>query len=92
MRLTVPRNTSIPVIRRLLTEGRGGFNRARIITVLRVGPMNLSQLCAQLELDYRTVRQHLEVLENSELIRTEGSGNSTIFYLTESLENILKKS
>ena len=92
MRLTVPRSTSIPVIRKLLTEGRGGFNRARIITVLKVGPMNLNQLCAQLELDYRTVRQHLEVLENSGLIRAEGSGHSTVFHLAESLSSILNNS
>jgi len=89
LRLTIPRSTSIPVIRKLLTEGRGGFNRARIITVLKVGPMNLSQLCAQLELDYRTVTQHLEVLENKGLIRTEGSGYSKVFHLTNSMVSIL---
>ena len=40
---------------------RGGLNRARIINVLSDSPMNAHQLSQELELDYSTIRHHLEV-------------------------------
>ncbi|QCW01981.1 winged helix-turn-helix domain-containing protein [Natrinema pallidum] len=47
----------------LIAGTRGGENRARIIRALEVKPRNANQLAEELEVDYNTVRHHLELLE-----------------------------
>ncbi len=73
----------------LFTGTRGGPNRARIIDVLREEPMNTNQLRLTLGLDYRTVKHHLEVLEDNELIYSMGSGYGSMFFLTQRIEEHL---
>jgi DNA-binding transcriptional ArsR family regulator len=52
----------------LLVGTRGGPNRLRILDELRTGPRNAHQLAQVLELDYRTARHHLNLLERSGLV------------------------
>jgi len=47
----------------LLFGTRGGPNRRRLLEELVRTPANAHQLAAALELDYRTVRHHLRILE-----------------------------
>jgi len=55
----------------LLVGTRGGPNRRRILEELRRSPANAHQLAGRLDLDYRTVRHHLRLLEqNSVVTRT----------------------
>ncbi|MFW9835579.1 MAG: ArsR/SmtB family transcription factor [Candidatus Thorarchaeota archaeon] len=70
----------------LFTGTRGGPNRARIIDVLREEPMNTNQLRIHLGLDYRTVKHHLEVLVDNELIYSMGGGYGSMFFLTPRIE------
>jgi DNA-binding transcriptional ArsR family regulator len=53
----------------LLFGTRGGPNRRRLLEALDRSPANAHQLAATLELDYRTVRHHLRVLERSGAVR-----------------------
>ncbi len=46
----------------VLSGTRGGANRARILRALDERPRNANQLAEDLDLDYKTVRHHLEVL------------------------------
>ena len=73
------------------TGTRGGPNRARIIDVLQDRPMNTNQLRIHLELDYRTVKHHLEVLEDNELIYSMGSGYGSMFFLTPKMEDHMEE-
>jgi len=52
----------------LIAGSRGGPNRARLIIAIRDEPMNANQLCDILEVDYRTVRHHLDILEKNGLV------------------------
>ncbi len=52
----------------LLAGTRGGPNRIRILEELHDRPHNANQLAAELDMDYRTVRHHLRLLESNGLI------------------------
>jgi len=52
----------------LLVGTRGGPNRRRILEELRRSPANAHQIASTLELDYRTVRHHLRLLEQNSVI------------------------
>ena len=53
--------------------------------------MNTNQLRIHLELDYRTVKHHLEVLEDNELIYSMGSGYGSMFFLTPRMEEHMEE-
>ena len=64
---------------------RGGLNRARIINVLSESPMNAHQLAQLLELDYSTIRHHLEVMEKNGLVVSIGAGYGMAYLLSDEL-------
>jgi DNA-binding transcriptional ArsR family regulator len=70
----------------LIAGTRGGINRARIINALREEPRNANQLSGLLEVDYRTIRHHLDVLEKNGLVTSMGETYGTIFFLSYELE------
>ena len=70
----------------LIAGSKGGVNRARIIKVLKDRPYNANQLAEALELDYKTVRHHLEVLEKNSVIISKGDGYGAIYFLTTDME------
>jgi DNA-binding transcriptional ArsR family regulator len=70
----------------LIAGSRGGVNRGRILASLREEPMNANQLANHLDLDYRTIRHHLEVLEENELITSMGEGYGVMYFLSLELE------
>jgi DNA-binding transcriptional ArsR family regulator len=53
----------------LLAGTRGGPNRIRILEELQTDPHNANQLAEALDMDYRTTRHHLRLLEQSGLVR-----------------------
>lgn len=77
---------------------KGGYNRALIIIELLKDPLNAHQLSQNLNLDYKTVRHHLSVLEKNRIIESIGSGYGNCYFLKEmddnemhSLSNIFNK-
>jgi DNA-binding transcriptional ArsR family regulator len=50
----------------------GGPNRARIIMALNKRPYNANQLAVKLELNYKTVRHHLKILSENNMITSIG--------------------
>ena len=52
----------------LLAGTRGGLNRIRILEALLERPYNAHQLSEELELDYRTMRHHLDVLTKNHIL------------------------
>ena len=73
----------------LIGGTRGGVNRGRIINALREQPMNANQLGKLLELDYRTIRHHLEALEKHKLLASMGDRYSKMYFVSIELEEHL---
>lgn len=63
----------------VLTGTRGGENRARILRAIDDQPRNANQLSEALDLDYKTVRHHLDVLLENDLIETSGDEYGAIY-------------
>lgn len=79
-----------PELRRLLWfllgGTRGGENRARIIGLLRERPSNLNQIAKQLELEYRAVQHHVEILRRNSLVIASGERYGLTYFLSPWLE------
>jgi predicted transcriptional regulator len=80
-----------PELRRLLWYllggTRGGENRARIIFELRNRPSNLNQLANRLNLEYRSIQHHMEVLRKNSLVTTQGEHYGLTYFLNPWLES-----
>lgn len=63
----------------VLTGTRGGPNRARILRAVDERPRNANQLAEDLDLDYKTVRHHLEVLEDNDVVEKSGDDYGAIY-------------
>jgi DNA-binding transcriptional ArsR family regulator len=70
----------------LLVGTRGGENRARIIRALETKPRNANQLAAHLDLDYNTVRYHLNMLTDHDVLETSGDEYGKVYFLTDEFE------
>ncbi|MEM1556244.1 MAG: winged helix-turn-helix domain-containing protein [Candidatus Bathyarchaeia archaeon] len=70
----------------LIAGSRGGLMRARIIMALKESPMNANQLANLLEVDYRTIRHHLEILEKNRIVRSVGEKYSVTYFLSSDME------
>lgn len=71
----------------LIAGTRGGANRARILEVLRERPCNAHQLSETLDLDYRTIRHHLDLLQKNGLLsKPVGDAYASPYFLSPVLE------
>jgi DNA-binding transcriptional ArsR family regulator len=71
----------------LIAGTKGGINRARIINVLQKRPYNAHKLAEKLDLDYKTVRHHIKVLEDNNVITASGEKYGTMYFLSSSMED-----
>lgn len=70
----------------LFTSTRGGFTRLRIIILLLQKPYNTHQLAQELQLDYKAVQHHMQVLEKNNMVTKIGEKYGAIFHLSNFLE------
>ncbi len=59
---------------------RGGMNRIRIISHLRIMPTNTHQLSKQMRLDYKAVQHHLKTLEQNNLVTKVGDKYGATYF------------
>ena len=82
--------TNDPDAKRLLwfvfAGSRGGLNRLRIISSLKVKPLNTNQLAKELDLDYKAIQHHIKVLEKNNLITKIGEKYGVTFFISTFLE------
>lgn len=64
----------------VLTGTRGGPNRVRILRAIDERPRNANQLAEHLDLDYTTIRHHLDVLRDHDIVKRTGDGYGTVYY------------
>ncbi|KTG11171.1 DNA-binding protein [Haloprofundus marisrubri] len=63
----------------VLTGTRGGTNRVRILRALEEQPWNANRLAERLDLDYKTVRYHLDVLVKNEIVDYDDEGYGSMY-------------
>jgi DNA-binding transcriptional ArsR family regulator len=67
----------------VLTGTRGGKNRVRILRSIADRPRNANQLAEDLDLDYKTVRHHLDVLMDNDIVTKSGDDYGAVYLPTE---------
>ena len=67
----------------VLAGTRGGENRARILTAVDERPRNPNQIADALDLDYTTVRHHLDVMADNGLVERAGEGYGAVYLPTD---------
>lgn len=70
----------------LIAGSRGGPNRARIIRALDERPRNANQLAEELDVEYNTVRHHLEMLLEHDVIESGEREYGKLYFLTDRFE------
>ena len=63
----------------VLTGTRGGTNRVRILRALETQPWNANRLAERLDLDYKTVRYHLDVLVRHDIVDYDDEGYGSTY-------------
>ena len=71
----------------LLASSRGGPTRVRIVRALDERPRNANQLAKELDLDYTTVRHHLDVLMENNVVRRTDDDYAAVYLFTDRLES-----
>lgn len=74
------------VLWQVLAGTRGGPNRARILRALDHRPRNRNQLAEDLDLNYKTVEHHLDVLDENDLVTSTDSDYGAVFLLSDRAE------
>jgi DNA-binding transcriptional ArsR family regulator len=75
------------VLWQTLAGTRGGPNRARVVRALADQPRNANQLADDLDLAYNTIRYHLDVLEDNEVITSSDADYGVIYLPSERARN-----
>jgi DNA-binding transcriptional ArsR family regulator len=66
----------------VLTGTRGGPNRVRLLRAVAERPRNANQLAEDLDLDYKTVRHHLDVLMENDIVQRSGDDYGAVYLPT----------
>ena len=70
----------------LFVGTRGGKNRVRIVRALDDRPQNANQLSEMLDVDYNTVRYHLDKLTEANVVEAGGNSYGELYFLTDQFE------
>jgi predicted transcriptional regulator len=82
---------SDPAARRLLwylfAGSKGGENRMKIISLLQDTPLNINRMAEVLNLDYKAVQHHIDVLQKNNLISHMGEKYGIMYFVSNYLES-----
>lgn len=67
----------------VLAGTRGGVNRVRMLRALDDRPRNANQLAEELDLNYDTIRHHLDVLTDNNVVKASGNDYGAVYLLTD---------
>jgi len=73
----------------LIVGSKGGENRARIILELKKRPYNANKLAQKLSLDYKTIRHHIEVLNENKLVKSTGEKYGALYFLSDGICKVI---
>ncbi len=67
----------------LFVGTRGGGTRADIVKTILNRPRNANQIAEELDINYNTVRYHLDQLEEHSIVEQEQEGYGALFFVSE---------
>ncbi|WP_435344283.1 winged helix-turn-helix domain-containing protein [Haloarchaeobius sp. HRN-SO-5] len=67
----------------VLASSRGGPTRVRIVRLLDERPRNANQLATALDMDYTTIRHHLDVLMDNNVVERSGDEYAAVYMFTD---------
>jgi DNA-binding transcriptional ArsR family regulator len=70
----------------VLASSRGGPSRVRILRALDERPRNANELAEELDLDYTTIRHHLDVLMENNVVERSGDEYAAVYLFTDQVE------
>jgi len=73
----------------VFTGMSGRYTRLRIICAVTEEPINALELSKKLNLDYKTIKHNIDVLEKNNLIVREGEGYGDLFFVSEIISSNL---
>lgn len=71
----------------VLTGTRGGPNRVRLLQAIDERPRNANKLAEELDVDYTTVRHHLDVLLENDIVEKSGDEYGAIYLPTDQVQH-----
>lgn len=71
------------VLWHVLASSRGGANRLQLLLLLDDRPRNANELANALDVDYTTVRHHLDVLQQHRVVYEATEGYGAIYMPTD---------
>jgi DNA-binding transcriptional ArsR family regulator len=75
------------VLMYLLVGTKGGYNRGKMIKLLKDEPMNANKIGERLDLDYKTIQHHLKILQENNILVTSTAGTyGAMYFLTPYVE------
>ena len=75
------------VLWQLLASSRGAQTRARLIRELDERPRNANRLAEALDVDYTTVRHHLDVLMENNVVEPSSDGYGAVYVFTDQVRS-----
>lgn len=70
----------------VFASSRGGPTRVEIVEELAERPRNANELAERLGYDYTTIRHHLDVLVENNVLRSAGSGYGDVYLFTDAVD------
>ena len=67
----------------VLASSRGGPTRVRLVRAIDERPRNANQLATELDMDYTTIRHHLDVLMENKVVRRSGEEYAAVYLFTD---------
>ena len=71
----------------LFAGSKGGENRVKIINLVQETPLNINRMAEVLNLDYKAVQHHVDVLEKNNLISRMGEKYGIMYFVSNYLES-----
>ena len=71
----------------LFAGSKGGENRVKIINLLQETPLNINRMAEVLNLDYKAVQHHVDVLEKNNLVSHMGEKYGVMYFVSNYLES-----
>lgn len=73
----------------LIVGRKGGKTTTKIIDKILIKPYNINQLSKTLNLDYKTITYHIEIIYEHKYVEKEEFKNCTLYYPSNKLFNCL---
>lgn len=70
----------------LFAGSSGGKTRAKVVRALAEQPQNANQLSDALGVDYNTIRYHLDILVDNDIVERGEESYGTLYFLTDDFQ------